>query len=109
NSIIGAIRKDMRAAALFSLPFGLRAMARLSPPDRVLFPGNMPPGATTKLQETDFGNFASARQVRITANNTLPLEDASRYIPGSMRQLKDLQANQSGLFSVTPNELMSAI
>lgn len=109
NAIVGAIGQDLRAAALFSLPFGLRAMARLSPPDPQAAPIGPPPGASTTLHDVDFGELASARQIRIAANNTLPIYDPSRYIPGMLRQLSNLAANASGLSSVTPPELMSAI
>jgi hypothetical protein len=108
--IIDAIRSDRRTAALFSLPFGLRAMTRLSPPDPVFVP-IAPPGAITELHEPGFGTLSSARQFRITARNTAPppLEDASRFIPGMMRQLRNLQPNRSGLGSVTPDELIPAL
>jgi pimeloyl-ACP methyl ester carboxylesterase len=110
EAILGAIKLDERAAALFSLPFGLRAMARLSPSERV-FAGMTPPGAITELHEPGFGDLSSARQIRITARNTFPppAVDPSRYIPGMLRQLKNLRANASKLSSVTPDDLLPGI
>ena len=112
EAILTAIQMDKRAAALFSLPFGLRAMARLSPPDPVFVPG-VPPGAVTELHAPGFGDFSSARQIRITAQNTFPPPhiDPSRYIPGMLRQLKNFNpaANQWKLSSVTPDALILGI
>jgi hypothetical protein len=112
EAILNAIRLDQRVAALFSLPFGLRAMARLSPPDPVVAAG-IAPGAVTELHEPGFGDLSAARQIRITARNTLPPPqvDPSRYIPGFMRQLKNINpaANQWNLSSVTPDDLVAGI
>ena len=110
NAIIGAIGSDRHAAALFSLPFGLRAMARLSPPEPDAVHVTAP-GAITALHEPVFGDLSSARQIRITARNTAsaPAIDPSRFIPGMMRQLKNLRPNLSNLSSVTPNELLPAL
>lgn len=108
DSIVDAIHDNRRAAALFSLPFGLRAMARLSPneaQDRTNVPG-----VDTTLHEPDFGGSRSARQLRLLARDisTNADQNASRYMPGMLRQLSNFEANQSGLASVTPNELLSA-
>ena len=108
DAILDAIRHERPAAALFSLPFGLRSMARLNSPAG---PGPVPvipPGAITEIHEPAFGALSSARQVRITARDTLaPLQqDPSRFIPGMMRQIRNLKANASGLNSVLPNEFL---
>lgn len=118
DEILAAIGRNQSAAALFSLPFGLRAMARLSPP--VPF-GELPiprPSAITELHEPEFGELSSARQVRITAGNTLPDAqiDPARGIPGMMRQLpnfplnpKGVPLNASGLSSAMPDEIAAGI
>ena len=121
EAIVDAVRENTRAAALFSLPFGLRAMAHLSPNDR----GNeafSPAGTDTTLHEPDFGDVRSARQLRLTARNIGPARklNPSRYMPGMLRQLSNLTRsesgpdsaipdNGSGLLSVTPAELMPAL
>lgn len=108
NAIIEAIGGNQHAAALFSLPFGLRAMARLSPPEPDAVHVTAP-GAITEVHEPAFGDLSSARQMRITARNTAPAPsvDPSRSIPGMMRQLKNLRRpNLSNLSSVTPDELL---
>ncbi len=109
DGIVAAIRENRRAAALFSLPFGLRAMARLSPNERQ-DAGVALPGVETTLHEPDFDGTTSARQVRLTARDIAqtPEANASRYMPGMLRQLSNFVNNQSGLGSVTPNELLSA-
>ena len=107
GEIVSATRQERPAAALFSLPFGLKAMARLSPPEPVGLPVT-PPGATTEIHEPSFGDLASAKQVRIRANNTLPGQelDPARLIPGMIRQLKNfVQPNQSNLTSITPDDV----
>ena len=82
DEILAAIGRNQSAAALFSLPFGLRAMARVSPP---LPFGELPiprPSAIAELHEPEFGELSAARQVRITARNTL---DPARGIPPMLR------------------------
>jgi hypothetical protein len=110
EEIVGAIRGEHRAAALFSLPFGLRAMARLSP-DEPVEGGGTPPGIDTRIHEPGFGAVRSARQIRLTARNTQPAlgDDPSRYMPGMLRQLKNLNANASALDSVLPAELRDQV
>ena len=65
EAIVDAVRENTPAAALFSLPFGLRAMARLSPNDRGNEPFS-PAGTDTTLHEPDFGDVKSTRQLRLT-------------------------------------------
>ena len=71
GEIVSATRQERPAAALFSLPFGLKAMARLSPSEPVGLPVT-PPGATTEIHEPSFGDLASAKQVRIRAKTRCP-------------------------------------
>ena len=108
EGILDAIRLDRPSAALFSLPFGLRAVTRLSPPEPLVTPLD-PPGAITELHEPVFDTLSAARQFRITARNNAPVNvpqgqlDPSRSLPGTMRQLQNLQErNNSQLTSVTP-------
>ena len=106
-AILDAIRLDQPSAALFSLPFGLRAMTLLSPPDPS--PAFLHrPVAITELHEPAFDTLTSARQFRITArNNPAPIApDAFFGLPGMMRRLANLLPNGSQLTSVTPPELM---
>jgi hypothetical protein len=111
NQILEAIRSQKRAAALFSLPFGLRAVARLSPNDSA--PNQIAPSIVdTSLHEPDFGTLRSAQQIRLSARNTrLTLgEDPARRMPGKLRQLKNLNPdNPSGLDSVLPSDLREAL
>ena len=106
-AILDAIRLKQPSAALFSLPFGLRAMTLLSPPDptALFFPT---PDAITELHEPAFDKFTAARQFRINARNNKPgsPHDPVRALPGMMRQLKNLVAGNSfNLTSVTPSPL----
>src|SRR5262249_13404291 len=109
EELLAAIGRDQRAAALFSLPFGLRAMARLSPPVLSPLAPVVTAGAITELHEPAFGDVSGARQIRMRARNLAPAPsvDPSRYIPGMMRQLKNFNkaANQSQLSSITPDDL----
>jgi len=73
---IHTLRRRGGAAAIFSLPFGLRAFARF---DASEFPTFPPMGAG--LLEVDFGpGMKSARQIRIVAFNP------ARTMTGSLRQ-----------------------
>jgi len=105
DEIIGAIEGRNPAAALFSLPFGLRAMAQL---DFVPFFPEEPAAATiTLLSEPALSDLKSARQIRLIAVSTKPfVQDPSRIMPGIMRQLPNL-APGSGLTSVVPSVLAS--
>src|SRR5258708_14256163 len=67
NEILAAIGRKQNAAAMFSLPFGLKAMARLSLPDRVGRIPVTPASAMTELHELAFADLSSARQLGIRA------------------------------------------
>jgi len=108
--IFNAISLQQPSAALFSLPFGLRALVHLSPPEPF---GGAPipqPGAVTALHEPVFDTFSAARQIRITALDngfTPPSESA---LPGTMRQTANLNVpNLAGLSSVLPLTLMNQV
>ncbi len=98
-----AIAEKRPAAALFSLPFGLRAFVRLGPPEDV----NGPParhGVETTIHEPAFESLQSARQIRLRATGEA---DPSRGMPGTLVQL----ANVAGgvLPSVMPPSIRDAI
>ncbi len=98
RSLIDAVRARQPAAALFSLPFGLRAMVRLSPEEEVL--PERAQAVDTRLNEPDFGAVRSARQLRLTARSLLPAgvgEDPARTMPGIVRQLNNLSSGGSVL------------
>jgi hypothetical protein len=106
NEIIDAIRGLAPAAALFSLPFGIRAMANLNLVK--LDPhGDTPPGTSTFPIEPAFGNSTAARQIRLRANSRF---FGGRVMPGITRQLQnlDFNGNKSGLTSVLPSEVREA-
>lgn len=79
-----AAARSGNVAALFSLPFGLRALAFLDP---VRLPAVAAAAATLRQQTFDTG-FVAARQVRIEAHRSMPggLPDPARKMPGTMRQ-----------------------
>jgi len=86
TAILDTIAARRRAAALFSLPFGLRAMVRLSPPEGA--PGQPPRHAVeTTLHEASFDSLQSARQIRLQATSA---PAASRQMPGTLVQLANL-------------------
>lgn len=86
QQILAAIRDQRRAAALFSLPFGLHALAALSPNQ-----DPQSPAVDTSVHEPDFGRLHSTLQLRLLARNMSPGdEDPSRVMPGQLKQLKNL-------------------
>jgi hypothetical protein len=108
REIVTATREKQNAAALFSLPFGMRAYAKLSPPDPVGVPIE-PPGINTDVHEPSFGTMQSATQLRLRATTPFPPDSPqfrSRHMPGMARQLGNFQQpNNNGLESVLPNNL----
>ena len=103
---VAAAQQRQACGAMFSLPFGLRAFARL---DSQL-PANVPFPIDASLHEVDFGpSMTSAQQVRLTAvpSGLDPAPDPSRLMTGSLRQLQNLHVpNDAGLSSVidAPND-----
>jgi hypothetical protein len=107
DEILEAIGAKSPAAALFSLPFGLRAMAQLDlvapphPPRPVFLPAT-----DTSLNEPVFADLTSARQVRLLARPRSPLQDdPSRVMPGMMRLLGNMPSLAPNLNSVLPDDL----
>ena len=104
TGILETIKATRRAAALFSLPFGLRAMVRLSPPESA--PGQPPHhGVETTLHEPGFGVLQSARQFRLQATGA-PV--ASRQMPGTLMQLANFPPG-GPLSSVLPQVMMTRL
>jgi len=93
REITVAAREGSRFAALFSLPFGMRALAFVDPlhelPDG--------PALTATLHQPRFADLASARQLRLTATGALnpdPGRDwAARAMSGAMAQTHNLETS----------------
>src|SRR5207244_11039191 len=95
------------AAALFSLPFGLRALVFMDPLRERAF--QMPPVLVFPHQPTFNGGLAAAQQLRLIATGGglpgAPL-DPARKMPGRLRQTSNLfLPNALGLPSVLPEEI----
>jgi hypothetical protein len=112
DEILQAIGEKNPAAALFSLPFGLRAFAQLD----FVAPPHLPepvflPATDTSLNEPSFGDFTSARQVRLVARQRKPLpDDPSRMMPGMMRQLTNFaDPIPVGVSNAIPGELLQPL
>ena len=105
DEILEAIHSLSPAAALFSLPFGLRAMASLN---LVIGKGgpleDFQPATDTFLNEPAFADFTSARQIRLIARGKFVGFPPDRAMPGITRQLQNLDGNASGLTSIMPSE-----
>lgn len=101
---VAAAGRRLPCAALFSLPFGLRAFARF---DAVFEQGAIPflrPAIETTLHEPQFADLTSARQLRLIATgafNSDPKKDpAGRSMTGGIVQLTNLEDNQNKLGGV---------
>ncbi|HEY6376318.1 MAG TPA: hypothetical protein VIX90_12420 [Edaphobacter sp.] len=109
DEILQAIGEKNPAAALFSLPFGLRAFAQLDfvPPPHLPEPVFLP-ATDASLNEPSFGDLTSARQVRLVARQRKPPpDDPSRMMPGMMRQLTNFaDPIPVGISSTIPGELL---
>jgi hypothetical protein len=101
REIVAAAKQNQSVCALFSLPFGLRAFARI---DAIHEQPLAIPAILTEMHEPRFDDLASAQQLRLTATGgrhpgTEP--DPARSMPGSMRQLPNLIVpNKNNLQSV---------
>lgn len=99
QGILDATRLGQRAAALFSLPLGMRAVAQFSPSRRPPF-GR--PIATT-LHQPDFGRLHAAQQLRLEVGAVPPLvDDPSRSMPGAAAQTENLATTPSAEFPADP-------
>lgn len=103
EEIAGAIKDGLPAAALFSLPFGLRAMANLDFRPHFVVEG-FEPATFTVLNEPALGGFRSARQLRLFATGFGRQIAPSLAMPGILRQLLNLDDN-SALRSVLPSDI----
>lgn len=107
GEILEAIGEGLPAAALFSLPFGLRATATLDFRPQIVVEGFLP-ATFSVLIEPALGGLKAARQLRLIATGFGRPILPSFAMPGIMRQLENLDANSS-LRSVLPSELRIAI
>lgn len=101
---VQAAREGRPCGALFSLPFGLRAFARLDAREAV--PRALPP-IEAGLHAVELAGLASARQMRLTATGGQPpgQRPADRSMPGALRQLQNLAGSANNLGSVLGNEI----
>jgi hypothetical protein len=100
SGIALASREGSRFAALFSLPFGLRALAFIDP----VTASPAGPAVEASLHRPRFDNLESARQLRLVATGALnrdPRKDpAARAMTGGMVQLNNLELGANKLGSV---------
>ena len=104
STVIKAAQGTVPSAALFSLPFGLRAFVRLERFRRKI----QPSGMQTLLSRPNFGDpndggFIAAMQLRLIATGRTPLQppldgptpalDPNRQMPGQMLQTDNLAVN----------------
>lgn len=88
QGILAAARSGHKAAALFSLPFGMRGVALLNQSSH----GLVTPGAVSSLHDPDFGRLRAAQQLRLEARRVPPhLDDPSRSMPGAAVQTENLR------------------
>ena len=104
---IAAVANGQRwAAALFSLPFGLRATVQMNMARKGRFPV---PAITTDLHAPRFdAEFSAARQLRLRATGGRragEVLDPSRGMPGAMHQTAHVERSVNGLSSVLPPEI----
>jgi hypothetical protein len=99
-NFVTAASQRRNCGVLFSLPFGLRAFARIAPLPEQIFSHPI----VTTLHEPKFGELTSARQLRLVATgvfNRDPLKNpASRSMTGAIEQLPNLESNLNKLASV---------
>lgn len=101
-AIAEAARQRLRCGVLFSLPFGIRAFARLDSLGEQGLPIATPAIEAT-IHQPRFDDLESARQFRLVATGFQPdeaLRDPSRTMPGAMIQLPNLAGNLNNLASV---------
>lgn len=102
--IVVAASDNDRAGALFSLPFGLRAFARIDP----IFEHIGFRTLVALIHEPSFHDLKSAQQVRLiaTGGSVKGSLDPSRAMPGAVRVLQNVeQPTNNGLLSVFPTEI----
>lgn len=102
--IVIAASDNERAGALFSLPFGLRAFARMDP----IFEHIGFRTLVALIHEPSFHDLKSAQQVRLiaTGGSVKGSLDPSRAMPGAVRVLQNVdRSNNNGLLSVFSTEI----
>ena len=115
QAIVSVANAKRNAAALFSLPFGLRAFVHF---DRVLENAinRVPPVIAFPHEPTFDGGLVSARQLRLMATGgvfpgALPgvPPNPSRTMPGALHQTRNLQNDPRGDGSVLPPEIANMV
>ena len=106
QEIAAVANGQRRAAALFSLPFGLRAAVQMAMARKGTFP--VPP-VTTDLHAPAFdAGLIAAQQLRLRATGGKragEVLDPSRGMPGAMHQTAHVERSINGLASVLPPEV----
>ena len=106
QEIAAVANGQRRAAALFSLPFGLRATVHMDMARKGTFPV---PALTTDLHAPQFdAGLVAARQLRLRATGGKragEVLDPSRGMPGAMHQTAHVEPGINGLSSVLPPEI----
>ena len=106
QEIAAVANGQRRAAALFSLPFGLRVAARMGMARKGTFPV---PAITTDLHAPQFdAGMVAAQQLRLRATGGKRAGEAldpSRGMPGAIHQTAHVERSVNGLASVLPREI----
>ena len=106
QEIAAVANGQRRAAALFSLPFGLRATVQMAMARKGTFPV---PAITTDLHAPAFdAGLIAALQLRLRATGGKRSGEAlepSRGMPGAMHQTAHVERSINGLGSVLPPEI----
>ena len=110
REIVAVANGQRAAAALFSLPFGLRALVRMDRLRRL--PGVEPPVALLLHQPLFDAGLAAAQQLRLLARvRSSPLDrpssrqDPARGMPGAMHQTMNLDVGGGPPASALPVEI----
>ena len=106
REIVAVANGRRPAAALFSLPFGLRAFVHMDA--RRLLPNVRPPVALLLHQPQFDGGLAGAQQLRLLAQGrALPrgVPDPARGMPGAMHQTKNLDVGGGPPASALPSDI----
>ena len=109
SEIVAAANGLRNAAALFSLPFGLRAFVRMA---QVHAPGITLPAVLMTLQQSQFDGLAAANALRLVATGgqrDAQLRDPARQMPGGMHQTPNLTFSANGLKSVLPDDIVNML
>ena len=109
SEIVATANGLRNAAALFSLPFGLRALVRFA---QVHAPGVTLPAVLVSMQQPQFDGLAGANALRLVATGGQrdpTLRDPARQMPGAMHQTPNLTFSANGLTSVLPKDIVAML